>query len=405
MFQVKLEDLDFEWDVLELVIGGKSVIDSTSGLFGLPMKTKEDATRFVAAYGFDLEDPIQHAELLGNLHEAINFVRKHFLAPENPEGLKLEIPRKILEIQNLRELFLMASPDGPPMPRAWACVFLKVIHAIVHLDKDIRYDYFSEIQKQIFDRFYKVLQRSPDDRLFLGAPGASGLELVGFQTKPKKTRESVLLKLLHKPEILADEIFDRVGLRFVTRHVLDTLRVIQVLKRAMIFMPPNVKPSRSRNTLVDLAVLQKGLTELRRKKESREIEENEIEPALAAIIKPPGSIADNPHSSAYYRAIQFTCRQLIQLNNPLYGQIREVKQVLKNEAIPTRAQALLEAMDLGYVQRQIRFFYPYEVQIVDQANHQENEKGLSAHSQYKRSQVQTALRRVMGSVLEVGSRE
>ena len=53
---------------------------------------------------------------------------------------------------------------------------------------------------------------------------------------------------------------------------------------------------------------------------------------------------------------------------------------------------------MKYLQREVRFFYPFEVQVVDQHSNEENEKGRSAHSEYKRAQVQTALRRVMGSL-------
>ena len=60
----------------------------------------------------------------------------------------------------------------------------------------------------------------------------------------------------------------------------------------------------------------------------------------------------------------------------------------------------LERIDLKYVQREVRFFYPYEIQVVDRRSSDENEKGRSAHSEYKRAQAQTALRRVMGSLVD-----
>ena len=54
-----------------------------------------------------------------------------------------------------------------------------------------------------------------------------------------------------------------------------------------------------------------------------------------------------------------------------------------------------------FIKREIRFFYPFEVQIVDQISHEENEQGLSAHKEYKKAQVQSALRRVMGNLMHV----
>jgi hypothetical protein len=37
---------------------------------------------------------------------------------------------------------------------------------------------------------------------------------------------------------------------------------------------------------------------------------------------------------------------------------------------------------------------------VDQRSFEDNEKGRSAHSEYKRAQVQTALKRVMGALVD-----
>jgi hypothetical protein len=38
---------------------------------------------------------------------------------------------------------------------------------------------------------------------------------------------------------------------------------------------------------------------------------------------------------------------------------------------------------------------------MDEASAEENERGRSAHSEYKKAQVQTALRRVMGALVDV----
>ena len=119
----------FRWEVLDVIISGKSWIDTTTGITGYPMNRIEDVDRFIHSYGYHLESPIERAEILGNFHEAINFARKFFLQPENPHGLKLEIPRKILEITDFRDLLLMASgtfsnqtSDAQgTLLRNWAC--------------------------------------------------------------------------------------------------------------------------------------------------------------------------------------------------------------------------------------------------------------------------------------------
>ncbi len=397
---------DFRNEVLDVIIGGKSTLDSSSSF---QVKSIEEADHFIRNYGYDLDNPIENAELLGNYHEALNFIRKYFLQPENPDGLKLEVPRKIFELHDLRQLFLMASYIQPIQSTEiqnhllgdWACALLKVMHTIAHIDKDLRASYFKDIQKQIFDRFYKLIHRDSEGHLFLGenASDSQRVNLVAFETKPKKSRESIILKLLHKSENVAEDIFDRVGIRFITESRFDALCLIKYLKDKMIIMTPNLKPSRSRNTLIHLEEFRSQLNPLLAKIENGKITEAELISQLELAAHPPSRNSDNPHTSEFYRAIQFTCRQLIKLQNPIYEEIKALKIAVKSKPVSEDLSKMIERIELSHIQREIRFFYPFEVQIMDKQSAEENEKGRSAHSQYKRAQVITALHRVMGNLV------
>jgi uncharacterized protein (TIGR04562 family) len=406
---------DFTWEVLDVIISGRSSIDSPNGF---QTSGRDEATRFLESYGYNPQDPIEAAEILGNFQEALNFIRKQFLQPDNPQGLPIEVPRKILEVSDVRDLLLMASHQFPGQSndtsgnnlRNWACSLLKVMHTIAHIDKDLRSPHFADIQKQIFDRFYKVVFRDDEGHLFLGE-GISDLmkiELVAFETKPKKARDSIILKLLHKPENVAEDIFDRVGIRFITRTRLDAIRVVKYLKDKMIIMPPNIKPSRSRNTLVDLDFFRAGMQDvvLKASKGDGFATELDMVRALEEAAQPPRVNPDNPHSSEFYRSIQFTGRQLIKLTNPLYDELKELKSLMKKASkegggdFLQKTEKIVERIDLRNLQREVRFFYPFEVQVVDEKSNDENEKGRSAHSEYKRAQGQTALKRVMGSLVD-----
>lgn len=403
---------DFRWEVLDIIIGGKSSIDSINQ--GFQIHAIDDADRFLRGYGFNLENPIERAEAFGNFHEAVNFIRKYFLQPDNPHGLRIEVPRKIMELHDIRELFVMASLNASEPPaagypegqlsllRSWACSILKVMHTVAHIDQDIRSSYFADIQKQIFDRYYRCIQRDFAEQLYMGErpEDPQRINLVAFETKPKKSRNSTLLKLLHKPENVAEDIFDRVGIRFVTRTRLDALRVVKYLKDNMIVMPPNIKPSRSRNTLVDVDVFRSQLSDLMIGLERGEVDESHFITRLEAAAQRQAVNPENPHSSEFYRAIQFTARQLIKLRNPLYEDLKELKSYSRTKPLDDDAQKLIDRFDLKYLQREIRFFYPYEVQVVDEQSFEENERGRSAHSEYKKAQLQTALRRVMGTLAD-----
>lgn len=404
---VTQEKYDFRWEVLDVIISGKSAIDSSQGF---DLHSIDEVTRFVASYGYDLENPIENLEVLGNYREAVNFVRRYFLQPDNPDGLRLEIPRRLLEITDIRDLFLMASGCFPgqthdgswTLIRNFSCAVLKVMHTIAHIDKDLRTPHFSDIQQQIFDRFYKVIHRDAQGGLFLGDREGDprNVNLVAFETKPKKGRDSILLKLLHKPENVAEDIFDRVGIRFVTHSRLDALRVVKYLKDNMIVMPPNIKPSRSRNTLVDLEHFKGRLIECRLQGERGDMDEDSLTHCLEEAACATRANPDNPHSSEYYRSIQFTCRQLIKLRNPLFDDLKELKGLARAGTVSEDVMRVSDRIDLKNVQREIRFFYPFEVQIMDKLSAEENEKGLSAHSEYKKAQIQTALRRVMGALVD-----
>lgn len=391
-------------DLMDLMLRGKSVIDSRRGL---AIATRDSAARFLAGYGYNLDNPVEAAELLGNYQEALQFIRKYFLKPEAPEGADLEIPRMFFEVSDVRDLFVWAGDKGlaheEVIRMRWACAVLRVMHTISHIDKDLRHDYFSTIQQQVFDRFYKELH-NVDGKLFLGDPKSDGIELVKFQTKPRKARDSLIIKLLHKAENVAEEVFDQVGVRFVTKSSVDTVRVLMFLNDRNIVMPMNLRPSRSRNNLVDPLVYRRTWREAKREVKggilsSRAEVDGLMERALEAGAQRGDGKGHNPFSSANYKSIQFTCRQLIKFKNPAYEQLKALRTALKGSVDPA-VKAAVEQIDISRLTREQRFFYPFEVQIVDLKNHQEAESGQASHAAYKAAQQQTAMKRVLGQLLD-----
>jgi uncharacterized protein (TIGR04562 family) len=378
--------------VLDVLIGGTSFLDSKEG-FRNSFTDADSIENFILAYGYDPQDPIEHAELQGNLQEAIRFIKRYFLKPENPSGLAIEMPKKINDAIDIREVLKFASTPDSEL-RSWACSILKVVHTISHIDRDIRTHYFPEIQKQIFDRFYRFLNRDEDGQLYLGRTKDDELRvnLEEFQVKPKKTRDSILMKLLHKPESVAEELFDRVGIRFITKNRTDAIRVVHFLDQTNVIVAANIKPSRSRNTLIDTKYFREVLEHNRTKPS--------VLPDLLESVPHPQERADNPFSSEHYRAIQFTCRQLIKIRNSVADQIRDLKIAARAVEIDPSVSTMVERLDPRTIQKMIRFFYPFEIQVMDQVSHLENEKGRSAHAEYKKAQQNSAMIRVMGSLAQ-----
>lgn len=404
---------EFDWEILDVIIGGQSAID---GGKRLGIRSIEDAERFIECYGYNLDNPIERAELFGNFQEALTFIRRYFLKPDNADGLNLEVPRKIAELTDISQLLIFASApsgfasSGQTLTALWACAIIKIMHTIAHIDKDLRSNYFVDIQKQILDRFYKFIHSDETGQVYLGKDirDIDRVDLVTFETKPKKARDSVILKLLHKPENVAEDIFDRVGIRFVTKNRLDAIRIVRYLKDRYVIMPANIKPSRSRNTLLDTQLFTSQVNEVLRKLQEGRISPSDVTATLSDLCEHDAAGSetgvDNPHTSSHYRAIQFTCRQLVKIQNPLYDDVRAIKNSIKGATVSEELAKIAERLDLRNIQKEIRFFYPFEVQILDEKSHKENLAGRSSHSNYKKSQIQTAMKRVMGELIRFGEK-
>ncbi len=400
-----LAEYSFNWETFDVVCSGKSSLDATNYLTEL--HDKSQVQNFLYGYGFDITDPVESAELFGIFQEAMQFIKRYFLKEGNPEGLDLRIPNYLFTITNISELFLAATGHSSVKlkmdEQLWAGVVLKVMHTLLHTDKDLRYRYYSTIQQQIFDRFYKFINRDEENRLFLKNESGSSIPLYDFQTKAKKTRDSIVIKLLHKQENVAEELFDRIGVRIITYNKLDALRVIRFLHRNHVIMINNIKPSRSQNTLVDLGLLRKKIYTLYKEAiRSRMVEETFYQ-RLNILIEeclPFKGHHDNRHTLDEYRAIHFTGRQLIKYRNPFMASFNEVrKQALKDKQNPV-SQALLN-LDTSAISRDVRFFYPFEVQITDYESHLKNTQGEASHAEYKKSQLKSAMKRIFRPIIEL----
>lgn len=396
----------FDWEMLDVVVGGKSALD-TKNFLG-PMSTIEQVNQFLKGYGLDPSDHVTKAELFGNFQEAVQFIKRYFLKEGNPDGLELRMPNSLLMISDISQLFLMATDDNPlkKEDKLWAEIILKVMHTIMHTDKDLRSNYFNIVQTQIFDRFYKYIFRSDDDKLFIGIKGTENVvPLVDYETKSKKTRESVIIKLLHKAENVAEELFDRVGVRFVTNSRFDTLRVIRFLLEQNVVIPHNNKPSRAINTMIDLAKFKEAHQRVIKMALRNNLSEDRFVAAMERAIQEchlQGETNEkNKFTSKSYQSIQFTCRQLIEYKNPFLQEFNELRRIAKGFSPEENELARrVLSMDISLVARDIRFFYPYEIQIVDAEAFRENSQGEASHQEYKRQQVQSAMKRIFGAMIE-----
>jgi len=359
----------------------------------------EEATNFIQAYGFD-PNSAEDLDLIWNLFdEAVSFIEKSLADPENPKVPEHLRSRKA--VTDIRRLLLLASEPFGSSDQKWACAILRLMHVLIHLEHDPRLKYFDQVQNQVLSRLDNYLYvDGSSGATFLGTKQeGGGIKLLFFKKKDRKDREREIVKLLHKAESLVEEIYDRIGFRLVTETKFDAIRAVRLMLEKNIISLPNVRPGRSRNRLVDVVRLQSEIDRiLNALKRTPDLPRPEFEKMLRRLerrirYRRIGRSLINPHSSEYYRAIQFTCRELVKVRNPLHHWYILLKKQFEN--LHGGLQALSEVFPrapqpIEYV------FFPYEIQIMDVKAYADSIFGKSNYEEYRKKQLETARSRVFG---------
>lgn len=339
----------FPWQVLDAIIAGRSAID----LRGMRLAATSEALDFLTAYGFDPQDPYDAAEMDEVYRQAACFFRETLLPYEGltdiPEGLPTTYP----------ELLLVSATSDHPL-RDWACSFLRVSHAVVHARYSQNHEVLAEARRQVFERFSAHLKVSQNGMLV--GDGEMHIPLLRCDFKPEKPWESLVLKLLHKVDNVAQEVYDHLGVRFVTPDKAYALLLLKYFRQHNVFAFANVKPSRSINTLVDLKDFRARFEELEEAYHHGELSFKEFTRGVHRLGQAPDATNErNPHSANQYQTIQFTARALVRL-----------------------------PAGTGVT----RSFVPFEVQIMDEAAFHDAQNGEASHQAYRTRQRLAVCKRV-----------
>jgi len=353
----------FDSDMLKSVAGGRSAIDTPR----LNIRSLEQASSFIKSYGFDYDDA-QDQERIWYYHRRalVLIVEKlGFDINEVPELL-----RERKSLGDIRRLFLLASSleDSEKTLQRWSCAILRCMHVYVHAENDLFSSFSEEIQSQILTPFQKsIYHDGTTHKAYLKSQFSERepIELLGFEVKPFKTSSSTVIKLLAKPDALAMKIFDKLGVRFITRSLFDSFQVIRFLVEENIMSFPHIMPDQSSNNLYPVDLFVQTCKELM--DAGKEPSEAELNKIFAEKLSAQGDAQlfrkENFFSGADYRFIKFITRKLIHIHS----------------------QGNKEPFS---------FFYPFEVQIMDQAAHQSILSGPSEHEAYKERQVLAARKRL-----------
>ena len=361
-------NLQFQRPILDCMVGGVSALDVKR----LDVHTTAEARSFILAYGYDLDAEHDREELWSTHRRAVALLKDQLLEVGE------QIPQALCDpahLTDLGQLLLYASdrsPSGRELQR-WSCAILRVMHVFVHLRNDLFSAFTDEIQNQILKPLQDSIVSDPvAGSVVLAGSGAllesDGVRLHRFDIKPFKTTASSVIKLLARPERVALTLLDKLGVRFVTRSVFDSFRVIRFLVERNIVSYPHIIPDQSNNTLYPLNLFMEVMNELTGQEA---LTSAEVEATLASRLSDSLHRAEfltkaNEFSGSDYKFVKFINRKLITV-----------------------------AIGQGDRLRPFRFFYPYEIQVMDYDTHVRNLSGPMAHDAYKNRQRLRARERVL----------
>ncbi len=331
-----------ELEALRLVLRGGSVIDWRR----LDFRESPEVDRFLRLSLFEPDDSRDERRLRSILSQAVDYLRTAF-------GYRVAEP--VARPADVRDLFLLASGVAEPKRyRRIACVVLKVMHVIHHLEaRELLFRTAireADLAERVHRRVMAVADRMRED----------GLPVVEFGGSTK-TRGSLVTKLLAKRETVAAQIFDRVRYRIVAEKRDQIPSVVWYLMQTL--FPFNFAvPGQTQNSLVRFADL---------------LAEHPRGAAIAADLQLPleaekrdPAAPRNEFSGARYRVLNFVVD------------------------LPVRIDDLLPPLDpmsdeLGRI-----VFSMVELQVMDAATARTNELGDASHEKYKRRQLKRVLRRL-----------
>lgn len=377
-------------EVTQVVLGGGSSID----LPGLQCASHEEAWDFAYNYGYDMRELSQRHHVIRVFEDALTFLEGVIL-----EGTDLTMPAFLREVEDPLDLLVWASERGEDGSRGhqaiWSCAVLRVMHTLFHVDHNVNLRFLPEIQKQVFERYDRFLVKEGGQWLLRGG---YEVPLVAVERKESKDRNSMLLKLLHKPENVAETIYDQIGIRLVAEDQLGVLLVIRFLLDHHVLMSTHIKPSRSRNLMIDLNALEQWMGDLPDMFQIGELSP-EARRELSHTLSLKGAGNDvNPFTAKDYSAIQFTARSLIRLPNPATLALEAIQRRMEISGISHLADQL-HIPELIQKQEEFTFFFAHEVQVMERSGFENAQSGPASHAEYKQRQRDAARRRVLQGLL------
>ncbi len=346
---LRLSDIE----AVRLVLRGGSPID----WHRLNFADTAEVDDLLRANLLDPSDPRDVARLEYLHREALRYLKRNFT---------FRFPAEVERPQDVRDLLLYASEVGRfNRVQILSCVVLKTMHTINHLEaRELLLETSVSEAELIAVMERQVLQRAK-------ALSDHGLPVVHFYGS-RKTRDSMVSKLLSKRAARASEILDKLRFRVVTETRDDVVPVMAYMLRH-VFPWNHVTSAQSTNTLIDL----------RAWLEARDTTAEMVDGLQVDVGLELGNGApeQNEFSGNTYRMINFIVD------------------------VPVRLDHLLSrAGDPWMLQKGSIVYVACEFQIVDQETAWVNERGENSHARYKLRQREKVGERLMWGLLKENRR-
>lgn len=333
-----------ELERLRLVLRGGSVIDWRRMHF----RDRAEVDHFLKLCCLDAASPHDEAWMRLVLADAVEYLRRTF---------DYRVADAVAHPAELHDLWLFASGvKGSPRHRRIACIVLKAMHVIQHIEgRDLLFR-LPVTEQELFHLVAgKVMAVAREMR-------QRGLPVEEF-TDSIKSRESLITKLIAKKETVAAQVYDRARFRIVTCTREDILPVLHFLTQRL--FPFNfVVPGQTDNTLMrfrDVLGAHPHLQALT----------DQLQHDQAYEEREEGGASANTFSGSTYRALNFVVDVPVRMDPFLPPPERDTR------ARPGRV-----------------VFAQVEFQIVDAETARKNEEGDNAHRLYKQRQRRRVLRRL-----------
>ena len=326
------DELNIPWQTLQTIIAGRSLIDN----FEMQIETLDDAGRFLKAYGFeDHDEP-----------EALRARSLEYIDSVLLRDCSLSLPPAMRRLR-LPQLLLAASSSEDKTRADWSCMILKVCHAVAHARWTRDENAYRAALDKVNTRLEPYLHEAGVG-IWLGDDGCR-IPLVEYRIKSGKHFFRLVTKLLLKEGNLSADIYDHIGMRFVTHDIFSAILLIRFLRSRHVFMYANLLPQAAKNSLAEFHQIEALFADF----------SGPIREGVTQTRDGPWPGSNNHYSSKNFKMIKIVERILVSTHNG-----RKV-------------------------------FFPCEIQILTRQTHEALNRKKMNHSAYEKRQVKGVRRRLL----------